>query len=461
MNGKNTRGRKHRLSWLRGAATFSIIAAVAVSAAGSTGWAADALYVLTRAEDAAIVLDSEDQISSVSSKLVQFSGEADSFDIQLEEGAFVTLIHGDDILSTEARDERVSALLARLHVNPSPLEMVSVDRSNPAHPVITVGEEITFYEREETPTTYATVRRPSETLPEGTEQVVQQGSDGVSTSVYEVVWSHGEFLSRQLVETVDNTAVDEIVEYSVADHNTDEALAQAEIAKTAAQEAEAAVKAASAAKAQAAAEKAQNAANAAAAAAAKAIPYKQETAAKAAADAANAAVAAQEAVPAAKKAEEEKAAEEARKAEEAKKAAEAAKKAEQSKVESTKNLPMDTLVKVNPSSSGSGGTLVFKSGRVVRYKYAKKMTATAYNKDEPGLGVITATGTHVRKGVVAVDKRVIPLGTRMYVVANGYEYGYSVAEDTGVVGNVIDLYFESYKGMINFGRRSCTIYVLE
>ena len=49
----------------------------------------------------------------------------------------------------------------------------------------------------------------------------------------------------------------------------------------------------------------------------------------------------------------------------------------------------------------------------------------------------------------------------MYIVANGYEYGYSVAEDTGVSGNIVDLYFESYKGMINFGRRPCVCYILE
>jgi len=49
----------------------------------------------------------------------------------------------------------------------------------------------------------------------------------------------------------------------------------------------------------------------------------------------------------------------------------------------------------------------------------------------------TATGTTVRKGTVAVDPRVIPLGTQMYIPG----YGYGVAEDTGgsVIGNIIDL----------------------
>ena len=121
---------------------------------------------------------------------------------------------------------------------------------------------------------------------------------------------------------------------------------------------------------------------------------------------------------------------------------------------------MDKLVDVHKNSDGSG-ILVFASGRTARYKYIKNMTATAYNKDEPTVGTITATGTTVHKGVIAVDRKVIKLGTKMFVVAKGYEYGYGVAEDTGVFGNIIDLYFESYKGMNDFGRRSATVYILE
>jgi len=52
-------------------------------------------------------------------------------------------------------------------------------------------------------------------------------------------------------------------------------------------------------------------------------------------------------------------------------------------------------------------------------------------------GLMTATGTGVYKGIIAVDPRVIPLGTRMYVPG----YGYGVAADTGggVLGYSIDL----------------------
>jgi uncharacterized protein YabE (DUF348 family)/3D (Asp-Asp-Asp) domain-containing protein len=62
--------------------------------------------------------------------------------------------------------------------------------------------------------------------------------------------------------------------------------------------------------------------------------------------------------------------------------------------------------------------------------------ATWYTAASAGDGT-TATGTGVYKGIVAVDPRVIPLGTRMYIPG----YGYGIAADTGggVFGNYIDL----------------------
>lgn len=63
--------------------------------------------------------------------------------------------------------------------------------------------------------------------------------------------------------------------------------------------------------------------------------------------------------------------------------------------------------------------------------------ATWYTAESAGGSGTTATGTTVHKGTVAVDPRVIPLGTQMYIPG----YGYGVAEDTGgaIIGNIIDL----------------------
>lgn len=109
-----------------------------------------------------------------------------------------------------------------------------------------------------------------------------------------------------------------------------------------------------------------------------------------------------------------------------------------------------------------GGTITV-DGKELSYSKSLRMIGTAYTA---GIGVvnnITATGTQVRVGVVAVDKRVIPLGTKLFIeAANGsYIYGTAVAEDTGVRGNVIDLYMNTYDDCVNFGRRDVNVYILD
>jgi 3D (Asp-Asp-Asp) domain-containing protein len=63
--------------------------------------------------------------------------------------------------------------------------------------------------------------------------------------------------------------------------------------------------------------------------------------------------------------------------------------------------------------------------------------ATYYTAASAGGNGITATGTGVYKGIIAVDPNYIPLGTQMYVPG----YGYGIAADTGggVKGWHIDL----------------------
>ena len=123
----------------------------------------------------------------------------------------------------------------------------------------------------------------------------------------------------------------------------------------------------------------------------------------------------------------------------------------------------DRITKVTKDTDGSGnGTLTFASGVTMRFSTAKAMTATAYTAGSGGADHVTATGTTCHIGTVAVDRRVIPLGTRMYIVTNdgSVVYGTAVAEDTGVRGNIVDLYYNTYSQCISFGRRSCTVYVL-
>ena len=95
-----------------------------------------------------------------------------------------------------------------------------------------------------------------------------------------------------------------------------------------------------------------------------------------------------------------------------------------------------------------------------KFKKTIYVDATAYSPDDPTLvGNKTASGTSVRRGIIAVDPAVIPLGTKVYIPG----YGEAIAEDTGgdIKGNRIDIAFDTYDEAINFGRQSLQIYIIE
>jgi 3D (Asp-Asp-Asp) domain-containing protein len=71
----------------------------------------------------------------------------------------------------------------------------------------------------------------------------------------------------------------------------------------------------------------------------------------------------------------------------------------------------------------------------------------------------TATGLPAHYGVVAVDPRVIRLGSRLFIDG----YGAAIAADTGgaIHGNRIDLCMDSLRSAINFGRQPVKVYVLQ
>lgn len=87
------------------------------------------------------------------------------------------------------------------------------------------------------------------------------------------------------------------------------------------------------------------------------------------------------------------------------------------------------------------------------------VSATGYSAFDPGNGNRTATGTMVRRGVIAVDPSVIPLGTRVFIPG----YGEAVAEDigSGIHGNRIDVAFDSHAEALMFGRQNIEIFIME
>lgn len=104
------------------------------------------------------------------------------------------------------------------------------------------------------------------------------------------------------------------------------------------------------------------------------------------------------------------------------------------------------------------GTIQVASRGADKFEYTKvyNMEATAYSYDA---GSLTAMGTKVRVGAVAVDPKVIPLGSRLYIDG----YGYAVAEDTGgaIKGMRIDLFMNTREEALRFGRRPVKVYLLK
>jgi len=264
-------------------------------------------------------------------------------DLMLTAGQPVTVTHQGKPLTSVTRNETVSQLLERMEIEPSPLEMVSVSFLDEALE-ISVNSEFVFYEHTSDTLAHETVYQYNSKKPAWEEAVIQEGSDGTYTEVYEVVYQDGEETARQLIDTVTQEPTPTIIEKGAMENFANNG---------------------------------------------------------------------------------------------------------------------DAVAAINTFSDGSG-TITLDNGETLTFSSARTMRGTAYTTGG-SVGTRTASGTTVRVGVVAVDKRVIPLGTKVYVVSNDgkYDYGFAVAEDTGVRGNSIDLYMDTNSECIQFGVRDCTVYILD
>ncbi|MDP4085434.1 MAG: ubiquitin-like domain-containing protein [Bacillota bacterium] len=91
------------------------------------------------------------------------------------------------------------------------------------------------------------------------------------------------------------------------------------------------------------------------------------------------------------------------------------------------------------------------------------VSTTAYTADCNGCSGHTSTGIDLHSNpnvkVIAVDPRIIPLGTKVYVEG----YGYAIAADTGssIKGYKIDVFFSSKSDAYRWGSRKIKIKVLQ
>jgi uncharacterized protein YabE (DUF348 family) len=90
---------------------------------------------------------------------------------------------------------------------------------------------------------------------------------------------------------------------------------------------------------------------------------------------------------------------------------------------------------------------------------ALHVIATAYTSSCYGCSGFTASGARAGLGIIAVDPRVIPLGTHLFIPG----YGRAVAGDTGgaIVGHRVDLGFANVASALRFGSREVTVYVVK
>lgn len=87
---------------------------------------------------------------------------------------------------------------------------------------------------------------------------------------------------------------------------------------------------------------------------------------------------------------------------------------------------------------------------------AVTFTATAYS-----LRGRTANGDAVRRGIIAADRRVLPIGTRVRLDAGSYSGEYLVTDTGGAVrGRKIDIWVPHTSEAMRFGRRPVRLTVL-
>lgn len=141
----------------------------------------------------------------------------------------------------------------------------------------------------------------------------------------------------------------------------------------------------------------------------------------------------------------------------------------------SKSLISEKIISQSVSEiKNKGIATLFVTSRGMPFKYSEILivSSTAYDLSfascgkypgDPAYG-ITYSGTKARPGVIAVDPRVIPLGSTLYIQSldGSRDYGFALAQDIGgaIKGNKIDLFIGDNRAAMRYGRRKVRVYVI-
>lgn len=91
------------------------------------------------------------------------------------------------------------------------------------------------------------------------------------------------------------------------------------------------------------------------------------------------------------------------------------------------------------------------------WRLGKPVIKSGPDKGRPKQVGITASGVKAQRGTVAADTDILPMGTILYIPG----YGWGRVEDRGgaIKGNRLDLFFESHKQALEWGRQQVDVKV--
>jgi len=91
------------------------------------------------------------------------------------------------------------------------------------------------------------------------------------------------------------------------------------------------------------------------------------------------------------------------------------------------------------------------------WRLGKPVFSSGPNKGKPKDVGMTASGVEAKRGTVAADTSIFPIGTLVYVPG----YGWGRVEDRGsaIKGNRLDLFFDSHREALKWGRQQVDVKV--